>query len=179
MTLLSDEDFVVRFATGKAIGKVVGNYFHAVAVCVEILKDEDETNRAMGAECLLSIRRYVGDHLDLLTMAMADVSWQARLDIEELLAELRRCLCHCTLRDVTHSSSIQWTLSLLPTSKPLFGLRSTNLMIQVAIHLTTTMASTTCRQKLWQASWMTERRFSGITPTTLAANLNKQVTISG
>lgn len=90
MTLLSDEDFLVRFATGKAIGKVAGDYFHAVAVCVAMLKDENATNRAMGGECLLSIRRYVGDHLDLLTMAMADSSWQARIDIEEVLAELRR-----------------------------------------------------------------------------------------
>ena len=90
MTLLSDEDFLVRFATGKAIGKVVGDYFHAVAVCVAMLKDENATNRAMGGECLLSIRHYVGDYLDMLTMAMADVSWQARIDIEELLAELRR-----------------------------------------------------------------------------------------
>ena len=90
MPLLSDEDFLVRFATGKAIGKVVGDYFHAVAVCVAMLKDDSETNRVMGAECLLSIRRYVGDHLDLLTMALADSSWQARLDIEQVLAELRR-----------------------------------------------------------------------------------------
>ena len=90
MTLLSDEDFLVRFATGKAIGKIVGDYFHAVAICVAMLKDDNATNRAMGGECLLSIRRYVGDHLDLLTMAMADSSWQARLDIEQVLAELRR-----------------------------------------------------------------------------------------
>ena len=55
-----------------------------------MLKDENATNRAMGGECLLSIRRYVGDHLDLLTMAMAECSWQARIDIEEVLAELRR-----------------------------------------------------------------------------------------
>jgi HEAT repeat protein len=90
MTLLSDDDFLVRFATGKAIGRTFNNWMHAVAVCVAMLKDENETNRAMGGECLLSIRRYVGDHLDLLTMAMADVSWQARIDIEEVLAELRR-----------------------------------------------------------------------------------------
>jgi HEAT repeat protein len=90
MTLLSDDDFLVRFATGKAIGKTFGNWMHAVAICVAMLKDENATNRAMGGECLLSIRRYVGDHLDLLTMAMADVSWQARLDIEQVLAELRR-----------------------------------------------------------------------------------------
>lgn len=90
MPLLSDDDFLVRFATGKAIGKTFGNWMHAVAICVAMLKDDNETNRAIGAECLLSIRRYVGDHLDLLTMAMVDVSWQARLDIEEVLAELRR-----------------------------------------------------------------------------------------
>jgi HEAT repeat protein len=90
MTLLSDDDFLVRFATGKAIGRTFNNWMHAVAVCVAMLKDDNATNRAMGGECLLSIGRYVGDHLDLLTMAMADVSWQARIDIEEVLAELRR-----------------------------------------------------------------------------------------
>lgn len=90
MALLSDDDFLVRFATGKAIGRTFNNWMHAVAVCVAMLKDDNATNRAMGGECLLSIRRYVGDHLDLLTMAMADVSWQARIDIEEVLAELRR-----------------------------------------------------------------------------------------
>ena len=90
MTLLSDDDFLVRFATGKAIGRTFNNWMHAVAVCVAMLKDDNATNRAMGGECLLSIRRYVGVHLDLLTMAMADVSWQARIDIEEVLAELRR-----------------------------------------------------------------------------------------
>lgn len=90
MTLLSDDDFLVRFATGKAIGRTFNNWMHAVAVCVAMLKDDNATNRAMGGECLLSIRRYVGDHLDLLTMAMADCSWQSRIDIEEVLAELRR-----------------------------------------------------------------------------------------
>ena len=90
MTLLSDDDFLVRFATGKAIGRTFNNWMHAVAVCVGMLKDDNATNRAMGGECLLSIRRYVGDHLDLLTMAMADCSWMARIDIEQVLAELRR-----------------------------------------------------------------------------------------
>jgi HEAT repeat protein len=90
MTLLSDDDFLVRFATGKAIGRTFNNWMHAVAICVAMLKDENATNRAMGGECLLSIRRYAQDHLDLLTMAMPDCSWQSRIDIEEVLAELRR-----------------------------------------------------------------------------------------
>ena len=90
MTLLSDPDFIVRFATGKAIGRTFGNWMHSVAVCVVMLKDENATNRAMGGECLLSIRRQAHDHLDLLTMAMADAPWEVRLDIEEILAELRK-----------------------------------------------------------------------------------------
>ena len=77
-------------SASKAYSKWTGNWINAVAICVAMLKDDNETNRAMGAECLLSIRRQVQDHLDLLTMAMADCSWQARIDIEELLAELRR-----------------------------------------------------------------------------------------
>lgn len=90
MPLLSDPDFIVRFATGKAIGMTFNNWFHAVAVCVAMLKDGNETNRAMGGECLLSIRRYVRDDLDMLQMAMKDAPWDVRLDIEEILAELRR-----------------------------------------------------------------------------------------
>lgn len=90
MTLLSDEEFVVRFAAAKAIGKTFNNWMHAVAVCVAMLKDGNETNRLMGRECLLSIRRYVKDDLDLLTMGLTDVPWEVRLDIEEVLHELRR-----------------------------------------------------------------------------------------
>lgn len=90
MTLLSDPDFIVRFAVGKAIGKTFGNWMHAVAVCVAMLRDENATNRAMGSECLLSIRRQAQDHLDLLTMALAEAPWESRLDIEEILADLRR-----------------------------------------------------------------------------------------
>lgn len=90
MKLFSDSDFVVRFAATKAYSRFTGNWMHAVAVCVAMLKDENATNRAMGGECLLSIRRQAQDHLDLLTMAMAEAPWEARLDIEEILAELRR-----------------------------------------------------------------------------------------
>jgi HEAT repeat protein len=90
MKLFNDPDFLVRFAASKAYGKFTGNWLHVVAICVAALKDNNETNRVIAAECLLSIRRYVGDHLDLFTMAMADCSWQARIDIEEVLHQLKR-----------------------------------------------------------------------------------------
>ncbi len=89
MKLLNDPDFLVRFAASKAYSKFTGDWMHAVAICVAALKDDNETNRAIAAECLLSIRRFVGDHIDLLTMALADCSWQSRLDIEEVLHRLR------------------------------------------------------------------------------------------
>lgn len=48
MTLLSDPEFSVRFAAGVAVGQTFNNWFHAVAVCVGMLKDEDEQNRCAG-----------------------------------------------------------------------------------------------------------------------------------
>lgn len=90
MKLFNDPDFLVRFAASKAYGKFTGNWLHVVAICVAALKDENETNRIIGAECLLSIRRYVGDHLDLLELAIAHANWDARIDIEEVLHQLKQ-----------------------------------------------------------------------------------------
>jgi len=89
MKVLNDEDFSVRFAAAEAIGLTFGNWLHAVAVCVVMLKDADSSIRAMGAESILSIKNFVQNDLDLLQMAVADASWEARLDIEEVLAQLR------------------------------------------------------------------------------------------
>ena len=91
MQLFNDPDFIVRFAAAKSVGRTFGEWMHATAMCVEMLKDSSETSRVIGAECLLSIRRYVRDHLDLLEMAIADdAPWEVRLNIEEILAELRK-----------------------------------------------------------------------------------------
>lgn len=90
MTLLSDREFVVRFAAAKAIGNTFNNWFHAVAICTSMLKDSQATNRSIGAQYLLSIGRHVKQDLDLLTMAISEVPWDVRIDIEEVLAALRR-----------------------------------------------------------------------------------------
>ena len=89
MKVLNDEDLSVRFAAAEAIGLTFGNWLHAVAVCVVMLKDADSSIRAMGIESILSIKKFVQNDLDLLQMAMADASWDARLDIEEDLDQLR------------------------------------------------------------------------------------------
>ena len=89
MKVLNDEEFSVRFAAAEAIGLTFGNWLHAVAICVAMLKDADSSIRAMGVESILSIKMFVHNDLDLLQMAVADASWEARLDIEEVLAQLR------------------------------------------------------------------------------------------
>ena len=89
MKVLNDEDLSVRFAAAEAIGLTFGNWLHAVAVCVVMLKHADSSIRAMGIESILSIKKFVQNDLDLLQMAVADASWEARLDIEEVLAQLR------------------------------------------------------------------------------------------
>ena len=89
MKVLNDEEFSVRFAAAEAIGLTFGNWLHAVAICVAMLKDADSAIRAMGVESILSIKMFVQNDLDLLQMAVADASWEARLDIEEVLAQLR------------------------------------------------------------------------------------------
>lgn len=89
MKLLNDEDFSVRFAAAEAIGLTFGNWLHAVAVCVAMLKDADSSIRAMGAESVLSIKKFVQNDLDVLEMAAVDASSDVRLDIEAVLAQLR------------------------------------------------------------------------------------------
>lgn len=89
MKVLNDEDFSVRFAAAEAIGLTFGNWLHAVAICVAMLKDADTSIRAVGVESILSIKKFVQNDLDLLQMAVADASWESRLDIEEVLAQLR------------------------------------------------------------------------------------------
>ena len=90
MALLSDPEFSVRFAAGVAVGKTFNHWFHAVAVCVAMLKDADWITRSAGKECLLSLGAHAKADMDLLQMALVDAPWEARLDIEEALDELRR-----------------------------------------------------------------------------------------
>ena len=89
MKVLNDEVFSVRFAAAEAIGLTFGNWLHAVAICVAMLKDADTSIRAVGVESILGIKKFVQNDLDLLQMAVADASWESRLDIEEVLAQLR------------------------------------------------------------------------------------------
>lgn len=91
MALLSDPEFSVRFAAGVAVGKTFNHWFHAVAVCVAMLKDGDYENRCVGKESLLSLGPHAKADVDMLTMALKDdVPWDVRLDIEKVLDELRR-----------------------------------------------------------------------------------------
>lgn len=89
MPLLGDPDLQVAFAAAEAVGKTFANYFHAVAVSVAMLKSDDWITRSAGKESLASLGRYAKADMDLLTMALKEVSWEARLDIEEALHSLQ------------------------------------------------------------------------------------------
>ncbi len=88
--LLNDADSSVRLSASTAIGLTFGNWMHAVGICLELLKDEDEMNRCVGGESLLSIKRYIQNDLDVVSMAISTApSWEARIHIEEVLDQLR------------------------------------------------------------------------------------------
>jgi HEAT repeat protein len=89
MKLFNDESFTVRFEAAKANGLTFGNWLHAIGMCLEMLKDSDETNRFIGAENLLSIKQHIQNDLDVVSTAVATASWDVRLDLEEMLHQLR------------------------------------------------------------------------------------------
>jgi HEAT repeat protein len=86
--LLHDDEFIVRFAAAKAIGRTFNNWLHAIAMCIGMLKNADESKRAIGASALFCIRRHAKRHVDLLRMAIVDAPWDVRLDIEEVIGVL-------------------------------------------------------------------------------------------
>ncbi len=88
-TLFNDESFTVRFAAAEAIGLTFGNWLHAIGMCLELLRDIDETNRFIGAENLLSIKQYIQNDLDVISMAISTADWEVRIDLEEVLHQLR------------------------------------------------------------------------------------------
>ena len=89
MKLFNDESFMVRFEAAKAYGLTFGNWLHAIGICLEMLKDSDDTNRFIGAENLLGIKQYIQNDLDVVAMAISTASWESRIDLEEVLNQLR------------------------------------------------------------------------------------------
>lgn len=89
MKLFNDESFTVRFEASKAYGLTFGNWLHAIGMCLDMLKDDDETNRFIGAENLLSIKQHIQNDLDVVSMAISTASWESRLDLEEVLYQIR------------------------------------------------------------------------------------------
>lgn len=87
--LFNDDSFTVRFEAAKAYGLTFGNWFHVIGICLEMFKDSDETSRLVGTENLLELKPYIQDDLDVLAMAISTASWESRLDLEEVLFQLR------------------------------------------------------------------------------------------
>lgn len=89
MKLFNDDSFTVRFEAAKAYGLTFGNWPHAIGICLEMFKDHDETSRLVGTENLLELKPYIQNDLDVIAMAISTASWESRIDLEEVLYQLR------------------------------------------------------------------------------------------
>lgn len=87
--LFTDDSFLVRFEAAKTYGLTFGNWLHAIGICLEMFKDHNETSRLVGAENLLELKHYIQNDLDVIAMAVSTASWESRLDLEEVLHQLR------------------------------------------------------------------------------------------
>jgi hypothetical protein len=89
MKLLHDEYFTVKFAAAEAIGVTFGNWRHAICICLDMFQSDDELHHFVAAENLLSIKQHIQNDLDVVLTAISDASWEARIDLEEVLHQLR------------------------------------------------------------------------------------------
>ncbi len=89
MKLFTDQSFMVRFEAAKAYGLTFGNWLHAIGICLEMLKDDDDTSRFIGAENLLDLKQHIQNDLDVVAMAVSTASWESRIDLEEVINQLR------------------------------------------------------------------------------------------
>ena len=87
--LFTDDSFLVRFEAAKAYGLTFGNWLHAIGICLDMLKDNDDTNRLVGAENLLELKPHIQNDLDVIAVAISTASWESRIDLEEVLYQLR------------------------------------------------------------------------------------------
>ncbi len=71
MKLFNDDSFTVRFEAAKAYGLTFGNWLHAIGICLEMLMDNDDTNRYIGAENLLELKPHIQDDLDVVAMSIS------------------------------------------------------------------------------------------------------------
>jgi hypothetical protein len=87
--LFTDDSFTVRFEAAKAYGLTFGSWLHVIGICLEIFKDSDYTNRLVGTENLLELKPFIQNDLDVISKAVSTASWESRLDLEEVLHQLR------------------------------------------------------------------------------------------
>ena len=88
--LLNDEETSIRFEAGKTIGKLIGDWSHAIAECVIQLKDEDEIVRIMGRENLSILGPHANETIPLIRQEMETINSTIRVELENVLDDLER-----------------------------------------------------------------------------------------
>ena len=88
LLLLDDEIESVRCSAGVAIGKMTGDWRHAIEVGLTLVQDSDWLLRVLGAEHFAAIGAEAKPAIPRLRGLLGSVQWQVRLDVEEVLADI-------------------------------------------------------------------------------------------
>ena len=89
LNLLDDEAETVQCSASEAIGKITGDWSHAIEVGVKLIQHPDWLIRVVGAEHFAVIGTKAKPAIPRLRELLGCVEWEVRLDVEEVLDEIR------------------------------------------------------------------------------------------
>jgi len=89
--LLDDEIETVRCSAADAIGRISGDWSHAIEIGLTLIQSSDFLIRIVGAEHFEAMGTEAKAAMPRLRGLLRCVEWQARVDVEEVLDEINRC----------------------------------------------------------------------------------------
>ena len=88
LNLLDDETETVRCSASEAVGRVSGNWSHAIEIGLTLIQNSDSLIRIVGAEHFEALGVEAKAALPRLRELLAAVEWELRLDVEEVVADI-------------------------------------------------------------------------------------------
>jgi len=88
LNLLDDETESVQCSASEALGRISGDWSHAVEVGVELLQSPDWLIRVVGSEHFQAIGIEAKAAIPRIRELLGSVEWQLRQDVEEVLADI-------------------------------------------------------------------------------------------
>ena len=88
LDLLDDETESVRCSASEAIGRISGDWSHAIEIGLTLIQSSDTLIRIVGAELFQAIGVEAKAAVPRLRGLLAGVQWEVRIDLEEVLADI-------------------------------------------------------------------------------------------